>query len=376
MAHQEQKCPACGAPLRFDAALGLLVCDYCGTQTRLEARPAPAPQQGQPGKPGKPGQNQAGDPIQYEGFDFSTLNDQAVQCDAASLPVYNCVSCGAELICAPQQVALTCPYCGNHIVRTDQLSGALRPNGIIPFRITPSQLPAAVQRYYSGKKLLPKGFFSESAIGPVTGVYVPFWVFDGELEGHYTFSGTTASSRRRGDYIITDTKYYDLLRDARVCFRSLPVAAASTVENKLMDALEPYAMEDAVPFDPGYLAGFTAERFDLKKEGIAQRARQRMRNTTDDLVLSQSTGGFSNVHQKKGRVRASLDAKYILFPIYLFHVEFRGKRYPFCVNGQTGRVVGDLPVDEKQSRRFFLLRFGLAAGALMLRSIVAYFMGV
>ena len=151
---KEQKCSACGGTLRFDPGKGKLVCEYCASEFDLEQE-------------GKEGGGEGS--IRTEGFDFMKLNDQALRPDAQALPVYNCVSCGAEVIAAPEQIALTCPYCRNNIVMTDRISGQLRPDSLIPFRITSKELPAAVQKFYKGKVLLPRRFFSDSTMGNITG---------------------------------------------------------------------------------------------------------------------------------------------------------------------------------------------------------------
>ena len=245
---EEQKCPACGAPMRFDPPAGKLVCDYCDTVVEIPKK-----------KPAASAKKE--DSVQ--GFDFSQLNSQAVDESAEGLPVFHCVSCGAEVIAPAEQVATTCPYCGNNIVLTDKVSGSLRPDGLIPFRIVSGELPAAVNRFYRNKKLLPKGFFSESTMGAVTGVYLPFWVFSGGLSGRMTFEGERSSSRREGDYIVTTTDFYQLVRDSAMAFSDVPVDASGKVDDKLMDSLEPFDMGQVQPFDMRYLAGFTADRFDI-----------------------------------------------------------------------------------------------------------------
>ena len=355
---REQKCPACGAPLRFDAASGKLMCDYCGTEVEM--------------KQTQDGKRPVKQPEALEGFDFAQLSAHASPDGAEALPVYNCVSCGAEVISSPTQAALTCPYCGNNIVLTQQLSGKLRPDGVIPFSITSESLPQSVRRYFRDKKLLPRGFFNDAAIGKVTGIYVPFWVFDGEVSGTLHYAATTSASHRRGDYVVTTTKHYKLVREGAMSFQNLPVDASSGIEDKMMDSLEPFQMSQVKPFDMGYLAGYTAERFDQGKDTVALRAQHRMRSTASAVITSRSTAGYSDVHQNGGGLRAKLKARYLLFPVYMFDVLHGNRHYPFVVNGQTGRVVGKLPMDPAVSRRFFLLRFALISGGLFALSVVRY----
>ncbi len=353
----EQKCAACGGPLRFDPETGKLVCDYCGTVYEIGQQEAPAAEQ------------------TLEGYDFAQLSAHAAAENAEGLPIYNCVSCGAEVIASAQEMALTCPYCGNNIVLTEKASGNLRPDGVIPFKITAKVLPQVMAAFYKDKKLLPKNFFNDSRMEKVTGVYVPFWVFSGRLSGKLQFKGEKRSSRRSGDYIITDTEHYLVGRDVSMQFRDLPVDASGRVEDELMDSLEPFGMEDVKPFDMQYLAGFTADRFDRAREDMAERARTRMNNSAEALARSQVSRDYSGVQPVGGKLRAELKARYLLFPVYLFNLRHGDKDYSFAVNGQTGEVVGSLPTDKKVSRRYFLLRAGIGLAAVLLLFFVKYMLG-
>ena len=354
---QEQKCPACGGPMRFSPEEGVLVCDYCGTKIDIQS---PAH-----------GEEKTG----LAGFDFAGLNDAACKPDAGRLPVYNCVSCGAEVIAPAEQAALTCPYCGNNIVLTEKLSGPLRPDGVIPFRITPEALPGAVNRFYQGKKLLPRRFFSQKTMGQVTGVYVPFWVFDGMVKGDLTFDGEIVDSRRKGDVVITNTHHYLLSRRAELEFAGLPVDASERIDDALMDSLEPFDLGQAQPFDARYLAGFTADRFDVAKDDIAARAEERMSNTAIGAASAAVGAGYSSVTWRGGSLKAELRTKYMLFPVYMFHILYGGESLRYAVNGQTGKVVGELPVSKRTNAGYFLLRAGIVTGAVMLFSLVRYLMG-
>ena len=350
----EQECPSCGAAMRFEPASGLLVCDYCGKTMQIEPEKK----------------------SEFSGFDFEHLSSHAYAAEAEALPIYNCVSCGAEIIAASEQISLTCPYCRNNIVLTDKVSGGLRPDGVIPFRIAPDALPEAMRSYYKGKVLLPKNFFSESSVGKVTGVYVPFWVFSGRLFGHVTLRGEkSAGSHRSGDYIITDTNIYDLGRDVSIGFDGLPVDASGKIDDALMDSIEPFDMSDVRPFDSRYLAGFVADRFDVPKEDMAARAEARMRNTADGYLTANAAPGYASVKRISGKLTADLQAKYLLFPVYLFDITHRGQTYKFAVNGQTGKVVGSLPTDKGVMRKRFLVRAAAVLGIVLVIALIRYFLG-
>ena len=369
--------------MRFDAASGKLVCDWCGTVLDIEdadwsKEEAQAGQNAQAQqKPAAAAQSENAKDKGEEnisGFDYEAIKQQVIDKDAEKLPIYNCRSCGAEVISTWEQAALTCPYCRNNIVLTDKLSGGLKPDGIVPFTITSDALPSAVNSFYRKKKLLSKKFFTEARMGRVTGIYVPFWVFEGHLEGDVRFDGSNTSSYRQGDFRVTETKHYALNRSVAVDFSDIPVDASERLDNALMDSLEPFDMSKVKAFDPAYLAGFTADRFDSPASDVEQRAKSRMMNTAYSSARNQCAG-YSSVSEKGGNIRAQVKARYLLLPVYLFDIVQGGKNYSFAVNGQSGKVVGQLPNDKAYNFRYFMIRAGAAFSAFMLYSIARYFMG-
>ncbi len=351
----EQKCASCGAPLQFDPQSGKLVCRNCGAEQEI------------------PEELKTED-VSLSGFDFAAFTGQATDEGAEAVPIYHCESCGAEIIAPAEQIATTCPYCGNNVVLTDKVSGKLRPDGVVPFRIDAGRLPDAVNRFYQGKALLPKNFFSDNTMGKVTGVYVPFWIFDGQLDGTLRFHGTQSSTHRQGDYEVTETRHYQLTRDVELHFSGVPVDASGRIDDKLTDSLEPFDLSDAKPFDMRYLAGFTADRFDQAKDDMALRAEGRMTASAESSVMG-TLVGYGGVYRSGGELKARLSARYMLLPVYLFSIRHGGKDYPFAVNGQTGKVVGELPISKSASTRYFLLRLGAAAAVVVAAFVAKYLLG-
>lgn len=351
----EQKCVNCGGRMHFEPSTGCLTCEFCGTEINIS-------------ESGK----QVEVSSKVEGFDFKQMSEKFAVPDAENLPVYICNSCGAELIAPAEEFSLNCPYCGNAVILSDKISGKLRPDGVIPFSIKPDVLPAAMKEYYKDKKLLPFNFFSKSTMGKVTGVYVPFWLFSGSASGRLTFTGEiTKPAGRVGDYLVTNTDVYLVTRDVKVDFKDVPVDASGKIEDALMDSLEPFNMDGLKPFDISYLAGYTADRFDVAADDIAKRAEKRMCNTAA-AAAANAISGYSNLKRTGSTIKADLDAKYVLFPVYLFSINHEGIDYKFAVNGQTGKVVGHVPTDKKVSLLYQLLRVGIVAGGLLLLRIILF----
>lgn len=351
----EQKCPQCGAATRFDPQKQMLVCDACGTTFPFELERVTAASL-------------------MEDFRFEDFRKGYEQPDAEKLPVYLCKSCGAELIAPPEQISLTCPYCRNHIVLSDKVSGNLRPNGIIPFQITAKELPARLQAFYKNKKLLPKRFFSEAAMAGVTGVYVPFWLFSGDVDGEADFAASRDVVHTEGDYLVTDTYYYAVTAGGHAVFHNVPVDAGERIPDALMDSLEPFDMTAVQPFDIGYLAGYTADRFDTPAENMEQRAKERIENTVND-ILAAAAGSYKQTKRSGSRLQTKLTAQYYLLPVYLFRLKYLNKSYTFAVNGQSGKIVGNLPNSKALNRAYFLKRFLPISLGILAIFVIKYFLG-
>lgn len=375
---KEHECPACGGSLVFVPEKGKLVCEFCDSEFDIEEEK----EEEAAGAADEHTEDAAADTPkeekkpEIEGFDFSKFYESAKMESGDKLPIYSCKSCGAEVIAAGEEASLTCPYCTNKIVLTDKVSGSLRPDGVIPFRIPKKELKAHLDEFYKDKKLLPKDFFSESKMEKVTGVYVPFFLFTGKLSGLYKYTCHKSSSSTEGEYNVTTTKNYHVERNAEAGFTDIPIDASDKLDDSLMDSVLPYDLSELKKFSPDYLAGFTADRFDVPGKELQTRADNLMKNTLRSMVVSALNSEYSSISYKSSKLQMSETAvKYVLLPVYIFSIRLKKKAYHFAVNGQTGKVVGELPTDKTVSRNYFLLRFGITAGAILLAFILSYLMG-
>ena len=342
------QCPACTGPLHFVGASGKLECEYCGASYEVaeiealyaekEEKAAAAQQAAEEANAGQNPPSEDGDAWDTSGFseDWGTEGD--------GMRAYSCPSCGAELICDENTAATSCPYCGNPTVVPGQFSGQLRPDFIIPFKLSKEDAVKALKDHYKGKILLPKSFTQENHVQKIQGVYVPFWMFDGEAEGDARYEATRSHTYRSGDYEITETEHYDIYRAGFISFEKIPADASSKMPDDHMDSIEPYDYQELKPFSTAYLPGFLADKFDVTVEQCRQRADQRCEGTLAsalrgtvkryDLCVLRD----SSVHLRRGKVH------YALMPVWMLNTKWHGKDFLFAMNGQTGKLVGDLPV--------------------------------
>lgn len=257
---------------------------------------------------------------------------------------YTCPSCGAELICDASTAATSCPYCGNPTVVPGQFSGALKPDLVIPFQLSKEEAVAALKKHYQGKPFLPKSFTAGNHIQEIRGVYVPFWMFDGEAKGFARYEATRSRTYRQGNEEITETQHFDVYRAGQVAFEKVPVDASSKMPDDHMDSIEPYDYTGLKPFSTAYLPGFLADKYDCTVEDSRGRADERCRNTLS-AALRDSVQGYETcvpvnetANLKRGKVH------YALMPVWMLNTKWQGKDFFFAMNGQTGKLVGDLPM--------------------------------
>lgn len=368
------QCPACTGPLHYSAKSGKLECDYCGSSfdvADIEALYAHKEAEAAAAKQAADAKADAAAAAETEaaqaaaqsgnvgGWDTSGLSSDW-GADADGLRVYSCPSCGAELICDETTAATSCPYCGNPTVVPGQFSGALRPDFILPFRLTKDDAVQALRAHYKGKPFLPKSFTSANHIEQIQGVYVPFWLFDGGAEGSASYRASNTSVYETGDYEVTETMHYDVFRAGSIAFEKIPVDASSKMPDDHMDSIEPFDYAQMQPFSTAYLPGYLADKYDVSVDDSRDRADARCRETLAQALRDTVTGygtcvtDHTDIRLHRGKVH------YALLPVWMLSTKWNGESFLFAMNGQTGKLVGDLPPD----RGRYWGTFGAIAGVV------------
>ena len=341
------KCPNCGSPLVYSAEKSRFSCEYCGGEFDFETV-------------------QNADVNADAEFDWGDYKENVSNESLEGTVSYVCRSCGAEVVTDATTAASLCPYCGNAIVMEENVSGMIKPNGIIPFRVDKKQLKEIVANYCKGHKLLPRNFITDQKIEKVQGMYVPFWLYDCHADGAMGFNGTRVRSWSDARYNYVETSYYYVECEGEVGFEHVPVDGSIRMGDSLMDSLEPYDFGDIQDFAYGYLSGFVADRFDQDADSCLPRATSRIKSSVASAFTSAVRGYYATLTPSRSNI--ALDhtkVSYVLLPVYFITSSFRGEKYEYAVNGQTGKMVGALPVDSRRSLRYMLTIGGAVAAAAL-----------
>ena len=270
---------------------------------------------------------------------------------------FNCSSCGAQLLVDQVTAVTSCPYCGNNAVVPGQLSDMLKPDYVIPFKLDRDAAIAALTNYYKGKKFLPNDFTADNHIEEIQGVYVPFWLYSGTGQAEARFDATRSRTWSDSENIYTETDHYRIVREGTMSFTRVPVDGSTKMPDAHMDAIEPFDYGEMVPFSVGYLPGYLTDRYDQGVKTCETRANNRVENTCVD-TLEGTVSGYETVNLKGSSARLALnDVAYALLPVWMLHTKYNGEDFLFAMNGQTGRLVGDLPIDNGKVVRWSLTIF-------------------
>ena len=350
MANIQLKCPCCGGTLEFDNKTQMVVCPFCDSQFTTEDLKAYS-------------DDLASDKQDETAWDESRVQEYTDK-EMKGMKIYSCDSCGGEIIVDETTSSTKCPYCGNNLVVSKQLSGDLRPNYVIPFKNDKETVQQDLKKFFRKKPLLPGSFSKENVIEEIKSLYVPFWIFDADVEGKVRFKGETTRTWSDSNYDYRETKYYSIIRGGGIAFDHVPVDGSSKMEDKLMESIEPYDFSQAEEFNIAYLAGIAADRYDVDKDVTFNRATQRFRDGTIQ-AFRDDVHGYSNVTVQDSNIQLSnTKANYALYPVWILNTKWKDKNYRFAVNGQTGKVAGDLPVSVPKFILFYLLFFLAVGGAV------------
>lgn len=348
---KEYKCPCCSGFVNFDVSSQNLKCPYCDTEFDIETL------------------KQYDDALSGEDENLSWETSENKFDDTTDLCVFVCNSCSGEILVSEHAAALSCPYCGNAVVIKSRISGELMPDIIIPFKYDKKAAKEALKNHFKGKVLLPEVFKDENHIDEIKGIYVPFWLYDSDVDADIRYRATRVRFWSDSNYNYTKTSHYLVTRGGEIGFANVPVDASLKLDNELMESVEPYNFAEAKEFNSAYLAGFLADKYSVSSEENATRANERIKKSTEE-AFRRTVVGYNTVITEKSSVRQSGGrSRYALLPIWLLNTTWRDEKYVFAMNAQTGRLVGDLPLDVKALLAWF---FSLTVGVGALTMLITY----
>lgn len=379
------QCPSCGGNLSFDTGSGLLRCDHCESaftvreveayyarkQAKRDSAAVAASERAE--DKGQDSQEQVGSDTPPDALTQGTIEEAVGVSSSQHDPVqrylsraswkeeerqgmrsFTCSSCGAELIVDATAVVSKCPYCGNGTIVAGTLAEDARPDYVIPFKIGKEKAVEKLSDFYKDKKLLPKEFTEANHIEHVQGIYVPFWLYDGVGYGRMRAKGWRKQEQTRGRHEEKVIDEYEIWREGDLGFGWVPADGSDKMPDAMMDSIEPYDFSETDRFSMACIPGFMAERFDRGPEECEGRALRRMGKSFEERFRRCADREYSEVEVESIENRVNITGvSQALLPVWMLHTRWEGKDYLFAMNGQTGKMVGDLPVSKPRTAAYF-----------------------
>ncbi|MDF2843573.1 MAG: ydjG [Herbinix sp.] len=369
------KCPNCGADMAFDTQSGMLRCGSCGRTDHIEEMA---------------GKHSSGGDASYDmddedrkaaesGFEYD-YSDTSGSDEASRHSTfhgneaneYHCNNCGAVLITDTQTTATTCSFCGAGVVLSDRLSGSLAPGLVIPFTISKEQAQEAFKKWCKKGLLTPSDFMTADRIKNITGLYVPFWLYDMNGRGEVDATCTRVRTYTMGDWIYTETKWYHVYRKVDLNYSRIPCDSSKKMEDSMMDKMEPYNYQNLKQFEMPYLAGYIAEKYDFDEEQMLPRIKDRVSKYVNQYIRSTINGYTTvNINREDINIRKR-KAEYTLMPVWMVCYDYRQAEHIFMMNGQTGKIVGKPPLSKAKILAWFT---GVSTGTYIILQLIRIILG-
>jgi predicted RNA-binding Zn-ribbon protein involved in translation (DUF1610 family) len=320
-------CSGCGGNMEYDISSQKLKCPYCGVEEDIQS-----------------------DRNLVKEYDFSEVAHREANSEWNNeVSVVKCDACGAETVVEKYQTALHCGHCGSSHVLESKQSAGIKPEGIIPFKVDAYKAKEEFHKWIKGMWLAPNNLKQLYQSEKLISVYVPYWTYDAETYNSYTAQGGEhyyVTVRRDGkDVRERRTRWHFVSGNFNMFFDDVQVNASKNYNDSLMIQVEPYNTKEVELYKPQFISGHTAERYSKGVVECFQIAKDKIYDDLEDEVRSR-------VRQRYDEVRSiSIDTEYsevkykhVLLPLWTAQYDYKGKKYRYMINGQTGEIAGEAPI--------------------------------
>jgi hypothetical protein len=323
----EFPCPGCGASLEFKPGTVSLVCPYCGMVQKIES-------------------NETAE-IKEHSFDEALQSKKTLP--SKDLKEVRCRTCGAATLITEQ--SSRCPFCDSPVVVEDVDEDVIEPEGVLPFQVNRQQARQSFTDWVKSRWFAPSDLVLRARKDGIDGVYLPFWTYDSETttdyQGrrgtHYYETETVRNAQGKSEERrVQKTKWKPVSGTVGVGFDDLLVCASETLPRPLVQRLEPWDLEKIHVFQPSYLSGFLAERYNVGLEKGFEEAKLRMVSRIEDAIREDIGGDEQEITSMETR-HYNIRFKHLLLPLWLSSFRYKEKIYRFIVNARTGESTGERP---------------------------------
>ena len=331
---QKFPCPACGAQAEWNPARQRLVCPFCGTESPYQADPS------------------SGTIVEIDLVKaLRELPDEQRGWQAERRSV-QCQSCKAVMVYDPARVGQNCEFCGSPaLVPYEEIKAPIRPQSLLPFKITRSQIHESMRQWYAGRWFAPNALKRRALVDRIKGLYIPYWTFDAQVHcpwtaeaGHYYYvqEQVRDNNGRWQTRQVRKVRWEPASGAIDHFFDDEPVPGTRGMQRDLLQAVQPFPTRELVPYDTSYLSGYVVEHYQVVLVDAARQSRESMQAQLEQLCAREVPG---DTHRNL-RISPSYSGetfKHILVPVWLLTYTYTSRAYQVVANGYTGRIAGRYP---------------------------------
>ncbi len=328
-------CEQCGADLIYSPDKQQLICDYCGFENAI--------------------------PVSFQEikeYDFKTALQELERLkhegNNATISIIQCPSCAAEFT-LENEFSADCPFCGTPVVTSTEHIRFIQPKSLLPFRITDEQAIDAFDQWVGGLWFAPSKLKKISRRDEkLTGVYLPYWTYDSDTKSRYKGQRGTVYYERQIYYTVVDGRRVRQVRSVPKIrwrpvsgqvsqfFDDILIGASKTLPRNIIDHLEPWDLENLVPYSEAYLSGFHSELYQVTVDQGYMQAKNIMDRHIDKAIREDIGGDQQRVSQVSTK-HYNTTFKHLLLPVWSAAFKYRHKTYRYVINGRNGKIHGERP---------------------------------
>jgi len=315
------KCPNCSGKVKFNIEKQKVVCEFCKSEF-------------------SPYDLEKKEVIVDAEFDFLATSDEYFDVN-----LFTCEACGAEMITDDTDVTGVCRYCGSINIFKHRISRERKPKTIIPFKITKDECKQLYKKQIRHALYAPSELKNEEFIDSFRGVYIPYWMYNVSQDGEINFKGTHIYQ----DYHYEIIELYNVTAELNEKYYGIPFDASKIFYDNISEYIAPYNFIQSVNFTPAYLCGFYADTADVEQYVYIEDAMEKANQLTLEKIKSE----YDHIQLKTDDLNKTFhtnaqSAYASMLPVWFMSYK-KGNRIAYMtVNGQTGKVVADIPVDYKK----------------------------
>lgn len=350
-------CNGCGAYLKYKPGTQHLDCEYCGAINEIETS------------------NKKVTELNY----LSHLTDETEKKVEASQDFIKCESCACTITLSTTISSALCPYCSTPLIIEKAFKeNAIQPKSLLPFKFDTATAKTEFKKWIGKLWFAPNNLGKTLNLDNLNGIYIPYWTYDTNTiskytgkRGEYYYVTESYTTTENGKSVtrtrqVRHTRWHSTSGTVSVSFDDILVTATRSVPEKHLQNLEPWDLENLVPFNKSYLSGYVSEKYQINLEEGFEIAKKISEDRIRNAIRRDIGGDEQRIYTVDTRY-LDIKFKHLLLPVYLSVYKYGNKVYQFFINARTGEVEGERPYSWIKITLTILLALGIIS------SLVYYF---